>query len=216
MLNRSDRWHTIFAISPALVLSAALLEAVSRRVRPSAARLVVVAALMFVVIRPVKLEFLPRRHLLTTGMVGSLEAYASRQPGFFDPVESLAAQRRPMFEYIEKHTTADERVMFASSQHEQTMINETDLYFLADRLPGTRHTQYEPNMTSRHEVQAEIVASLERYAVRVVVLSSLFGSYPEDQPVTMLKGSTLLDEYLRNRFVPVARFGVYTILERRP
>jgi len=216
MLNRSDVWHTIFVLPPALVLSSALLEAVSRSVRPSAARLVVGAALMFVVIRPVMLEFLPRRRLLTTGMVGSPQAYASRQPGFFDPVESLAAQRRPLLEYIEKHTTARERVLFANAQHERTWINESDLYFLADRLPGTRYSQFEPNMTTRREVQEEMIESLEHYAVRVVVLSSLFDGYWEDQPVTMLKGSTLLDEYLRDRFVPTARYGVYTILERRP
>ena len=216
MLKRSDLWHVIQAVAPALVLSSALLEAVSRSVRPLATRIVVCAALLFVVIRPVKLEFLPRRHLLTTGMVGSPEPHASRQPGFFGPDPSLDAYRRAMFEYVEKHATTSERVMFANSQHERTMVNETDLYFLADRLPGTRYTQYSPNMTSRREIQEEMIASLERQAVRVVVLSSLFDGYVEDQPVLVLKGSTLLDEYLRNRFVPAAHFGVYTILERRP
>lgn len=216
MLKRSDLWHVIQSVAPALILSSALLEAVSRSVRPLATRIAVCAALLFVVIRPVQLEFLPRRHLLTTGMVGSPEAHASRQPGFFGPDPSLDAQRRAVFEYIEKHTTARERVMFANSQHERTMVNETDLYFLADRLPGTRYTQYSPNMTSRREIQEEMIASLERHAVRVVVLSSLFDGYLEDQPVLVLKGSTLLDEYLRNRFVPTAHFGVYTILERRP
>ena len=71
-------------------------------------------------------------------------------------------------------------------------------------------------MTTRREIQEEMIESLDHYAVRVVVLSSLFDSYWEDQPVTMMKGSTLLDEYLRNRFVPTAHYGVYTILERRP
>ena len=215
MLKRSDLWHVMQAVPPALVLSSALLEAFFRSMRPFAARIAVGTALMFAIIRPVKLEFLPRRPLRTTGMVGSPESPAPRQPGFFGPDASLDAQRRALFEYIEKHTAASERVMFANSQHERTMINETDLYFLADRLPGTRYTQYAPNMTSRREVQEDMIASLERNAVRVVVLSSLFDGYVEDQPVLVLKGSTLLDEYLRKRFAPTARFGVYTILERK-
>jgi hypothetical protein len=216
MLKRSDLWHTILAVPPALVLSSALLEAVSRIVRPNAVRMVVTAVLMFMVIRPVKLEFLPRRPLLTSGMGESLRVSKTGQPGFFGPSASLDGQRQAVFDYLDKHTTVDERVMFANSQHERTMINETDLYFLANRLPGTRYTQYDPNMTSRREVQEEMIASLERYAVHVVVLSSLFDDYVEDQPVLVLPGSTLLDEYLRDRFIPTARSGVYTILERKP
>ena len=97
----------------------------------------------------------------------------------------------------------------ATRTHESVVVNEVDLYFLADRLPGMRYTQYEPNLTTRREVQEEMIASLERHAVRVVVQSSLIGG-GENQ----LK-STLLDDYLRSRFRPVQSHGVYTILERR-
>ena len=120
-----------------------------------------------------------------------------------------------MLDYIEKHTTKRDRVSFALSTHEFANCNEVDLYFLANRLPGTRYAEYEPNLVSRPDVQQEMIVSIEQHAVRLVVLSTLYSDYHENQP-GLLRGSTLLDEYLRKRFVPVTSYGMYTILERRP
>jgi hypothetical protein len=186
-----------------------------RRLRRIPLKLAVAGALLWVLIRPAQADFWPRRPLLITGMQEIPSRRSSGRPGFFEPDELLASQRRPVLEYIERHTAKRERVTFALSSHECALSNEVDLYFLANRLPGTRYTQYEPNLVTRLDVQEEMIVSLERHRVRVVVLCTHFSDCFEQQP-RLVPASTRLDDYFRRRFAPVASHGVYTILERRP
>jgi hypothetical protein len=93
-------------------------------------------------------------------------------------------------------------------------INEADLYFLADRRPGTRYVQFDPNVVTRRDVQEEMIASLERHHVRLVVLSSRVKRL-ETQP-GVLPGSTLFDEYLQGHFVLVKSHPPYEIYVQRP
>lgn len=209
MLHRTDSYHTFFTVTPALVLAAAFVEMATRRVRFWPMKLTVAAALMWVLVRPVQQDFWPPRRLLTNGMDGSPARRSSRRSGFYEWDATLAPERRATLEYIERHTDPNERVFFATQSHESANVNEIDLYFLADRLPGVRYTQYDPNLVTRREVQQEMIASLERYNVRVVVQSALFGGNPTQA------ASTLLDRYLCDRFSLVETHGVYTILQRR-
>jgi len=208
MLHRTDTYHTFFTISPALILAAALVQAATRRAQWSPVKLVVASALIWVFVRPVERDFWPRRAWLTAGMQGSPSRRSSHRRGFYEWDKSLAPQRRAVLNYVEKHTAKDERVFFTNQNHESGEVNEVDLYFLADRLPGVRYTQYDPNLTTRPAVQQEMIASLERYKVRFVVESSLFVNSPDRPP------STPLDRYLSERFKPVQKHGVYTILQR--
>lgn len=208
MLHRTDIYHTFFTVTPALVLAAALVETLTFRVRLAPAKVVIAGALLWVLVRPVQQDFWPLRPLLTTGMQGSPSRRSSYRRGFYEWDADLAPQRRAVLQYIEKHTAQGERVFFATQSHESGVVNEVNLYFLADRLPGVRYTQYDPNLVTRHAVQQEMIASLERYHVRVVVQSSLFAGSPNQLPLTPL------DDYLYTRFKPVESHGVYTILER--
>jgi hypothetical protein len=118
-----------------------------------------------------------------------------------------------MLAYIAAHTQPNERVFFGTFTHEWVRANEIDLYFLADRLPGVRYTEYDPNVVTRREVQEEMIAWLESYQVRVAVLSSLIKSH--DVVPGLLPGSRLLDDYLSAHFDRVEQHEVYSILVRK-
>ena len=118
-----------------------------------------------------------------------------------------------VIDFVENNTTRDDRVFFGNTTHEWVLANEIDLYFLADRLPGVRYTQYEPNMVTRREIQEEMIASLEKHHVRVAVLSNRFPTH-EDQ-YAMKQGSKRLDEYMASEFKQVATYGGYRVLLRK-
>jgi hypothetical protein len=212
MLVRTDVHHTLFVVTPAVILAAASVEIIGRRLRWLPVKIAVAAGLIWVFTRPVKSDFWPRRSLLTNGMAGTPARRSSHRPGFYEQDEGLAVHRRAVLDFIEAHTAPNERVFFATQNHEWLLVNEVDLYFLANRLPGTRYTQYDPNLETRREVQEEMIASLQQHQVRVVVQSSLIQGHEGQK--AMKHGSTLLDDYLRTHFTPVETHGAYTILKR--
>jgi hypothetical protein len=211
MLARTDLWHALYTVTPALILATGLIETMVRRARAVSTKAWVLVLIPIIVL-PVWGSFWPRRSLLTAGMIGS-PSLSSRRPGFYESDGGIAADRRKVIEFVQQNTTRDERVFFGNASHEWLLSNESDLYFLTDRLPGVRYTQYEPNMVTRREIQEEMIASLEKYHVRVVLLSSRSSAH-EDQYATM-PGSRRLDEYLASEFDQRETSGPYRMLLRK-
>jgi hypothetical protein len=212
MLARTDVWHALFTVPPALILATVLVESMYRQTRSISTKAWALV-LMALIVLPVWGSFWPRRSLLTDAMSRPPERRNSRRPGFYEADDETASNRRQVTEFVETNTTRNERVFFGNVNHEWVAANETDLYFLADRLPGVRYTQYEPNMVTRLEIQEEMIASLEKYHVRLAVLSNRF-PYHEGQ-YAMMPGSKRLDEYMASEFKEVATYGGYRVLLRK-
>lgn len=215
LMGRTDTTHAIFATIPALVLAAALFTAVAASLAPILpVNLVIAACGIGLVVRPIEAYILPRRSFTLEGMRDDPSRRSSQRGGGFLELDAkTATTRQAVLSFLNQHTSTTERVFFGTHTHEWVYVNEADLYFLSDRLPAVRYTQYGPNVASRLEVQEEMVASLEKHAVRYVVLSSLIQRHEGQKELA--PGSTRLDNYLHEHFSPIASHGVYTILSRK-
>jgi len=105
----------------------------------------------------------------------------------------------------------DEPIFVGTTRHHVFMMNDTLLYLLAERDPGTYYWCLDSGLTTSTAVQRQMIADLEARRVRHVLrVDSLavedFSPSPE--------AATLLDEHLRATFVPVKRFGPYELLRR--
>jgi hypothetical protein len=215
MMGRTDVTHAAYCVTPSLIWVAVVMEEFRDRVRApvlqfTAAMLPVLVFLWAVTVR------LPVRPVWAWPRYTAEGSYtlAAPRPGFGEPDPAIARARQAVFQFTEEHTLPGEAVYFGTAHHDRVFINEADLYFLADRRPGTRYVQFDPNVVTRRDVQEEMIASLERHHVRLVVLSSRVRHF-EDQP-GVLPGSTLFDEYLRGHFVLVKSHPPYVIYVRRP
>lgn len=121
--------------------------------------------------------------------------------------------QRTLVEFIQSHTERGERIFIGNTNHEHLFINEISPYFFADRLPGVRWSQFDPNVVTRRPVQEEMIESMERFHVRLVVLPSRFSRLFQHLP-PVVPTSPLFDTYLRERFSERERIGIYTILTR--
>lgn len=213
MMGRTDFIHALFSVTPALTLLSALCEVCVLRYSLwwfLKAPLVVYAVVLLsrsnwsLVWPPIKQW--PHYSPITTYLLDP------PRPGFYEPDANIAEARRSVLTYLARHTSVGDAIYVGTDRHDRVHANDSDLYFLANRRAGTRYTQFDPNVVTREEVQREMISSLEREAVKVVVRSSRFQWF-ENQP-GVLPGSTLLDTYLDQHFKLAESHPPYTVWVR--
>ncbi len=87
-------------------------------------------------------------------------------------------------------------------------------YFLADRLSGTKFANLLSGVTNTLEVQQKIVGDLERNQVRWVVLFAGTQNCLESNGSQTDSGVRVLDDFIRDQFQFVQRYGPYEIRTR--
>jgi hypothetical protein len=99
------------------------------------------------------------------------------------------------------------RIFVGCSRHDLIWANEPILYFLSERLPGTRYHVLDPGVATTLPVQRDIVDGLIRNRVEYVVLSSAFARVREPNLSAVSSGVSVLDEFLENHYELDRRFG---------
>jgi hypothetical protein len=107
------------------------------------------------------------------------------------------------------------RIFVGCGRHDIVFANEPILYFLAERLPGTRYHALDPGVATTLDVQRRIVDDLIRNRVDYLVLSSMFDGRSEPNLSAVSSNVTHLDRYLRSNYERVRMFGTYVSVWRR-
>lgn len=115
--------------------------------------------------------------------------------------------------FIRENTGADEPIYSGVLDHSRLFVNDVMLYFLTNRRAAERFVELEPGIANTASGQAEIIDSLERTGVRVIVLADITAN--ERNQVGASNGILNLDRYLRDKFAYVKSFGRYVVLVRR-
>ncbi|MCU1280131.1 MAG: hypothetical protein JWM53_3677 [bacterium] len=200
MLTRADLAHALYTVTPTLVLISLLAERAVKRSRFVALAYigVLAAASIAAVSRP---DF---------GLPRFAEA---RSVGRGSPLPFYnAAAKRAVVAYVSMHTAASQPIFVGCADHRRVILNDMDLYFLADRPGATRTMQFDPGLVTRADVQREMIADLDRAAPLVAVLS-MDCWWPEPNRSRDL-GAALLDEYLKGHYVIAAKYPPYLVLSR--
>jgi hypothetical protein len=214
MAGRSDDFHALFAVTPALILvcSLGLRPSCSagsgwRRARAIAAIAGTAALLLFPVREHAPLD--AHVQYCRPPAAQPWQAAFTRYGGLPEEVPA----RKELLEVLRAQTADNEPIFIGLFRHRRVFLNEVDLYFLANRPGATRYMQFDPNMITREDVQRRMIQELEDRHVRLAVLSGRM-RLPDEPNESQHEGSGLLDEYLRSRFRLVARTGPYVVLVR--
>ena len=198
LLGRTDLTHALYAVPPALVLASLWVTG-----EGGPARRAVVALL-----------------LAAPPLLGLKELRVPSRPEAFPELsrargvpDDEAAARRVVLAFVASHTQPGEPIFVGAVDHRWIFVNEMDLYFLADRPGGTRTMQFDPGLTNRPDVQAQMASELERSGTRVAVLSSRHNRSFEPN-ASARPGSPDLDAYLRAHFSIAGVAGPYLLLLR--
>jgi len=146
-------------------------------------------------------------------------AVSSWPPSCPDPMERQGCARLEEGQartvaFLRARTSLSDPIFSGVSTHDRVFASDVALYFLSGRRSATKY-HIMPGLATEADIQREIVEDLERARVRYLVLYSGFEDHREPNLSSVSSGVFLLDDFIRDRFRPVARYGDYSILERR-
>ena len=135
-------------------------------------------------------------------------------------LERLACFRLPLetvetIRYVQQHTAPGDPVFVGLSRHDLFYANDITLYFSMNRRAATKWYEFDSGLTTLAPLQRVIVGELQRAKPVLVVLESTWENMREPNASAISSGVTILDDYLRQTFEPVATFGPYTVLRVR-
>ena len=206
LLQRADGTHALFAITPALILTAAAIEGLARASLYSG-RLLSIMLLALTII-PIELDLSASLNAKTfhSGALGG------RFGNTEETTNERAVARVAAADFLRTNAPAGTAVYSGCTSHRHTWANELDLYFLSDRVGGTKYLQFDPGLQDTERIQRRIAADLDANHVRAVVLADCV-RVPEDN-ASGREGSGYLDAWLRDHFTVAQTAPGYQFLLR--
>lgn len=151
------------------------------------------------------------------------EAWAIRRSP--DRVESALAPLRGLLvsrkletyyseasQLVHSLTQPDDRIYVGSLDHRRITMNDPLLYAISGRRPATRHTCFEPGLTTKEAKQREIIRDLMANQPPVAFLVPSWRGEPNRSREF---GSNLLDRYLQRTYRLHRRVGPSHLMVRR-
>jgi hypothetical protein len=118
--------------------------------------------------------------------------------------------------YILAHTKPSERIFMGLERHDRIGSNDLLTYFLAARMPATHWAHFDPDLQTRADIQKEMIQELDGSAIRYVFLDSEYDALREQSnDSSVSSGVHLLDDYIRQNYRQVAKFGTISIWLRK-
>ncbi len=157
-----------------------------------------------------------RVHLDVADGARELPTYNCSLPGT-EPVQvcTLADLERAV-RYVRAHVPPDDPIYVGTQRSDLVTSGAPLLYVLTDRPSASRYDIAAPGVVTSAPVQREIVSSLERRGLPLVIRwTASITAAPEPNRAGRSTGVRILDRFLARRYRQSARFGPYVILERR-
>ncbi len=126
----------------------------------------------------------------------------------------LAFDQRQTIVYIQRHLAPGRSLYVGTATHSLQWYNDALFYFLADRPPATRFDMFVPPVTTSAAVQSEMLRDIRQKRIEYVVLFRAPRS-SEPNRSSVDSGVTILDDAIRQEYIPVIEFGRYTIWHRK-
>jgi putative flippase GtrA len=145
--------------------------------------------------------------MLQSGILHSPKLQNACEMGPASGIAKFSPDYSRIATYIGARTQPDERILVALDRHDKIFANSIGLYFAAGRLPGTHWQQFDPGLTSRADIQTDMIAELQEFHVHWVVRDANFDEIYEPNGSALSSGVTLLDDYLAKNYHPVAFAG---------
>jgi hypothetical protein len=119
--------------------------------------------------------------------------------------------------YVRQRTTPDDSVFIGLPRHDKIFVNDVLLYFAMDRKSATKWHHFDPGLQTSAPIQREMVAELQRARPKLVVIEPAWAASiaPEPNDSALSSGVTILDDYLKDTYEPVATFHTITVLRPR-
>ena len=115
-------------------------------------------------------------------------------------------------EYVEQRTSPQDKIFVGAGRHDKILVNDIRFYFVSDRASITKWQEFDPGVQTALPFQNQIIASMQEYSPKFIVLNSTWDNYIEPNGSRFSSGVTALDDYIHTTYVPQATFDKVVIL----
>ena len=133
---------------------------------------------------------------------------------YADAVSAEEVDELKVVEFIRTQTDPGDPIFVGVRDHSRIFANDVRIYWLANRVPGCRYVQLDAGVASRADVQRQIISDLQRNAVKLAVLQD-FRWADDTFRRHVNPDSRVLDDFFAATFREVARFGTFSVVERK-
>jgi hypothetical protein len=217
-ISRSDKIHLLPAITPTIILFPSLLSNIVRKdnIMSHFAIRSFLYFLALLVVLSFTLDSLKR--IIKTGSILPLTTDlvsmdVNRARGIYLPAEQ-AGHLTKAVGYIQSCVPEEGKIFVGNSRHDRSFANDIMFYFLSERHSATKYHDLHPGLTTTRPIQREIIDELNRYGVNYIVLWSGLENVREPNKSGESSSISDLDDFIRNNYKNIIRFGPYTILKR--
>jgi hypothetical protein len=208
--TRADGIHAMDAWPLTATLLALLLQRRRRRMRPAPRRMELAVSLAGILLFSVGAGGLALRDLAHPHADAALSRAGISGQRAWLPTPELAELVRA----IERATPDGRPIWIGLRRNDLVTFNDTMLYFLSGREPGTVFYETLPGLTNTEATERTIACQLERSGVSLAVLGP--NGAPEPWNLSSVAGSGFLDEWLQSRTLGRSTLGAYQLLRLRP
>jgi hypothetical protein len=153
------------------------------------------------------------RHLFLYGLLfpNKMSFTLDRAQGIYGNWEWVTNYQKAIT-YIQDRVSKDERIYIGSTRHDKVFNNDIMFYYLSERHSATKFHDLHPGITTTAEIQTKIVADIESWQVKYIVLHD--DSQMLKKEMHDYTGSHILDNFIRANFFLEKKFGLYSIWRR--
>jgi hypothetical protein len=208
--TRADGIHAMDAWPVTAILLALLLERRSRGAAPASHALQALVPVVGILMLSVAAGGLVYRDLsLPHAAAGVPRSGVSGERAWM-PTAELAQVIRD----IDAATPEGSPIWVGNQRNDLVTFNDTTLYFLSGRMPGTVYYEALPGLTNTESVARTIACQLARSGVTLAVLGPT--SSGEAWNLSSVPGSPYLDRWLAGRTIGQSQVGPYQLLRLTP
>ncbi|HHE39878.1 MAG TPA: hypothetical protein ENL10_00055 [Candidatus Cloacimonetes bacterium] len=125
----------------------------------------------------------------------------------------ISADLQDLVLYLRNCTGKKDAIYVGVDNHDQFIVNDIIVYFLAERPCATKYHELHPGVTNAPNIQKEIIQDIENARARVIVLAPRYWYEPNETKVD--SKTDCLDNYIREKYEFTQRFGVYEVWTRK-
>lgn len=128
----------------------------------------------------------------------------------------IDGERARALDFIRKNFGTAEYFYAGLTHHDKVFVNDVSVYFMVNKLPATKWNHFDPGLQSSARIQSQIISDLEQRKPGYVWLESTWEKSNEPNESALSSGVTILDTYFLKNYVLTKKFGMISILQRKP
>ena len=113
--------------------------------------------------------------------------------------------------FFKENVRYNEKIFIGNLRHDLIYINDVMMYFILNRMAGTKYHELSPGQATKNETQLAIIRDLQKNKVKFIILRKEELQIPEKNLSSISSGITILDDYLEINFNEVFSTPNYVI-----